>query len=150
MSKSLEERVKALEAFQAKVERAFGSAVGGAASLPSVDIDSQHGDPEVRKDPPKWNGESCVGRRYSECPIDYLESMAGFLQWKAGKNDAEAGKEKYAKYDRLDAARALAWVSRKKTEASRYGTSGHGANAKHTGTPEPVEAEFEDDAGVPF
>lgn len=78
-------------------------------SLPSVDIRGQYGDPIVRKDPPRWSGPSFVGRKYSQCTPEYLRSMAGFLQWKAGKDD-ERGEIKFAKYSRIDAARALAWA----------------------------------------
>ena len=29
------------------------------------DLDGLYGDPEIRKDPPRWSGESMVGKRYS-------------------------------------------------------------------------------------
>lgn len=79
-----------------------------------VDIDDQYGDPTVRKDPPKWDGESMVGRRYSECPPAFLRKLAGFLDWKAGKTEQEGDPErqKYVGYDRKDAARARAWAER--------------------------------------
>lgn len=136
----------------------------GPATLPDVDLDSEHGDPEIRRDPPKWEGRSYVGARMSQCPPDYLRSLSGFLQWKSRKNDEE-GKGKYAKYDLLDAARAIGWAKRNESSTSgaaeasrrrRYGTTGFGASAKHTGTPEPgdvddVEADFgHDDTGIPF
>lgn len=136
MPMSLEQRVDALEAEVAAMKATI-AAIGSAKvapPLPVVNIDGQYGDPEVRKDPPRWvkdGGETCVGYRYSQCPPDFLDSLAGFLEWKAGKNDAE-GKDKWAGYDRLDAARARAWAARKREDASRYGTTGHGASAKHT------------------
>lgn len=115
------------------------------AELPEVDIDGERGNPVVRKSPPRWKGEDCAGRHYSECPPDFLRSLAGFLQWKAGKNEAE-GKEKYAGYDRLDAARALAWAKRLEVEASRYGRSG-GGSVKHSAPPE-VDIEGDGEADV--
>ena len=48
-------------------------------------------DKTIQKDPPRWNGGSYVGRRYSQCPPDYLEVLAGYLDWKAAnprKDDA--------------------------------------------------------------
>ena len=136
--KTIEERVASVEgelvAMRAQLAAVTSRAV--APDLPEADIESEYGNPEIRKDPPRWKGESCVGRHYSECPADYLRSLAGLLQWKAKKND-EDGKEKYAGYDRRDAARALAWAARKDTEASRYGTSGGGGgSAKHSMPPE--------------
>lgn len=47
-------------------------------------------DMEIRKDPPRWAGESYVGRRLSECPKDYLENLAGFCDWKAKKGREES------------------------------------------------------------
>jgi hypothetical protein len=79
-----------------------------------VDIDDQYGDPVIRKDPPKWDGASMVGRRFSECPPAYLRKHAGFLDWKAGKTEQEGdpARQKYVAYDRKDAARARAWAER--------------------------------------
>lgn len=78
------------------------------------DLDGQWGDPTVRKDPPRWTGASYAGKRYSECPPDYLDTLAGLLDWQAGK-DEEKGDEqsvKYAGYKRKDAARARGWARR--------------------------------------
>lgn len=88
------------------------------AALPEVDLDSQYGNPLVRKNPPRWDGESFEGRPYSECSPAFLRTLAGFLQWKAGKEDEEPEKAKYAKYSRLDAARALGWAARNEAKPS--------------------------------
>ncbi len=142
--KTFEDRIAAVEAELAVVKATVAaiSANKVAPPLPDVDIHGPHGDPEIRKDPPRWDGDSCVGLRYSECPCDYLDSLAGFLEWKAAKNDADPAKEKYARYDRLDAARAKKWSALKRDEAKRYGTTGHGASAKHTAP--------RDDDEIPF
>jgi len=152
---SLAARVAALEARLVSAEKVRTA----HAELPEVDIDSDRGNPVVRKDPPRWKGESFVGSPYSACSAEYLRALAGFLQWKAKKNDEE-GKEKYAGYDRLDAARALAHAARIEAaakEAKRYGTTGHGASAKHAVTPEPdgdgeadVWAPGGNDDSIPF
>lgn len=144
----IEARISALES-ELAVIKARLSATPAPADLPAANIDDpKYGDPVVRKDPPRWNGESFAGRTFSTCSPDYLRNLAGFLQWRAGKEKADPAKEKYARYSLLDASRALAWAERiekdAKAEAARYGTSGHGANAKHTGTPE------DDDGGLPF
>ena len=81
---------------------------------PASDLDSKWGDPEVRYDPKRWRGDSYKGRRYSECPADYLLELAGFLDWMAGKDEEEGGEDKlkYAGYKRKDAARARGWAAR--------------------------------------
>ena len=116
----------------ANIEKRMAAAtVKQAASSSKVepaddaDLDSQHGNPAVRKDPPRWDGPSFVGCTYSECSEKYLDSLAGFLTWKAGKNDEdekkalaagddEAAKKanKYAFYARKDASRAAGWAKR--------------------------------------
>lgn len=93
------------------------SAPAAPAVASDFDLDSQYGNPEVRKDSPQWlklGGASYVGRRFSECPADYLESLASFFEWKAGKDEAEGTPEKlkYAGYARKDAGRARGWAKR--------------------------------------
>jgi len=158
MATSIEDRVSALEAECAAIKARL-AATPAKADLPEVDIDSEYGNPVVQKDPPRWKGDSFVGSPYSLCSAEYLRGLAGFLQWKAKKN-AEEGKEKFAKYDLLDAARALAWAKRLDAtaqEVRRYGTTGHGASAKHAVTPEPdgdgeadVWVSAGDTDGIPF
>jgi hypothetical protein len=104
---------------QALSEKKTGLLSGApvAAIAPDSDLDSQWGDPEVRKDSPQWikmGGASYVGRKFSECPSDYLEALASFFDWKAGKDEAEGTPEKlkYAGYARKDAARARGHAKR--------------------------------------
>lgn len=86
-----------------------------------ADLDGQWGNPEVKKNPPRWQGDSCVGRRLSECPPEFLDELAAFSDWKAGKDEEAAPalaeedaakKRKYAGYARKDAARARGWAAR--------------------------------------
>ncbi len=83
--------------------------------------DPEWGDKEIRKDPPRWKGESYRGMRWSEAPPDYLLALAGFIDFCAGKKREEAkskvGDEaeklvKYAGYDETDAAKVRAWAKR--------------------------------------
>lgn len=103
-----------------------GGAVAGALPIASdADLDGDHGDPLIRgKDPKNWQGESFSGRHMSEASADYLDELAGLLEWKAKKEEADPAKSKYAKYSRADAARARGWARRKRNgwrdpEASR-------------------------------
>jgi len=120
-----------------------------------VDISGEYGDKEVRKDPQRWQGPSMVGKRWSQCPADYLEMLAGLCDWKANKNDEEfastgnADKKKYARYEREDAKRIRAHAQRagksvQTNDAQRYGATGHGASAKHA-----VDRD-DDDTSLPF
>ena len=86
-------------------------ASGGAVAT-DADLDGTHGDPDVKKDPKRWDGPSQAPCRMSECPPEYLDVLADFLNWKANK--PREGKEQYADYDRRDAARARGWAARKR------------------------------------
>lgn len=163
MSVTLETRVARLESELAVVKAELASVAAGrtsAATLPTVNIDDpKYGDPVIRKDPPRWKGKTHEGAHYSQCPPEYLRELSGFLVWRAGKENEQPEKQKYAKYSMLDAARAIEWAKRKETEASRYGTSGRGASAKHSvprdDFDDSAEAEADafggtDDDSIPF
>lgn len=80
------------------------------------DLDSQYGDPEVRRDPKDWTGASCVGLRYSQCPPEFLDMLAGLLDWQsrksAEKNEMTANGKPRADYLARDAARARGHAAR--------------------------------------
>ena len=98
------------------------SAQNGAAIevASDADLDGKYGDPEIRRDPPRWDGPSYVGQKFSHCPADYLETLAGFYEWKATKDEAKGDEQskKYARYARQDAARARGWAKRLQTMAT--------------------------------
>ena len=103
---------------QALSEKKTGLISGAASAVADdYDLDGQWGDPEIRKDSPQWlkkGGASYVGRKFSECPSDYLLALATFFDWKASKDEAEGTPEKlkYAGYSRKDAGRARGWAKR--------------------------------------
>lgn len=119
---TLEERMAALEARVMKLE--------GAAPV-KVDLNDKYSDPDVRKDPRDWTGPSMVGKKYSQCSSEYLEMLAGLLDWQANKDD-EAGKTWTSKdgtktrpsstFARTDAARARAWAARNKEREPATGS----------------------------
>jgi hypothetical protein len=78
------------------------------------DLDSEYGNPRVRKMPRRWGGENYVGCQFSEVPSDALEAIAadldGLAEWILGKGEPDA--EKNAGYKRRDAARARGWAKR--------------------------------------
>lgn len=82
---------------------------------PDRDLDGQYGNPEVKaKDPRDWTGPTMKGKRFSECPVAYLELVADRLEYFAQQNDGDADPEahKKARYNRLDASRARGWAAR--------------------------------------
>jgi hypothetical protein len=94
---------------------ASGRAVASDAVADDRDLDSEKGDPLIRKDPPRWQGQSYAGCRYSQTEPQYLEVMADFLKWKA-ENPRDGADPKYAGYDLRDAARARGWALRVRTK----------------------------------
>jgi hypothetical protein len=81
------------------------------------DLSGDYGDPIVKaKSPRDWTGEPMLGRKFSECPPEYLELVAERLDYFAERDEAtnelaSNGKPK-AYYSRLDAARARGWAKR--------------------------------------
>lgn len=113
-----EDILKRLDALEQKIDRLVahlganggnGGGNGDVAVAPVSDIQGQYGDVEIKKDPKRWTGRPLAPIRASQCPPDYLDIVADFLDWKATKNEAD-GKEKYAGYDRRDAARCRRWA----------------------------------------
>lgn len=97
------------------VSRAGSAAApAGSAVASDRDLDGQYGDPEIKaRDPRDWTGPSMMGRRFSQCPAEYLDMLAERFDYFAGKNSAGTEEEqKKAKYQRLDAARARGWAAR--------------------------------------
>lgn len=83
---------------------------------PDSDLDGKYGDPEIKaKDPRDWTGPTMKGRRFSECPPDYLDLLAQRFDYFADQAEAEGktynGKP-VAPYNRKDAARARGWAAR--------------------------------------
>jgi hypothetical protein len=66
-----------------------GGSSGGGEALSDSQLNNAWADKKITKDPPKWKGPTQVNRTYSKAPIEWLESMAGFLDWKAQKGREE-------------------------------------------------------------
>jgi hypothetical protein len=74
------------------------------------DLDGQYGNPQIKFSPRSWSGENFTGKRFSETTAEFLDVFAETLQYSA--DNPKEGKEKYAKYSRVDAGRARAWARR--------------------------------------
>jgi hypothetical protein len=81
-----------------------------------AELDGRWGNPAVFKDPPRWNAESYEGMQFSACPADYLDSLAGFLDWRAQKEDEERKVDKQGRprsaWSRKEAKLARGWAER--------------------------------------
>lgn len=118
----LKKRMERFEQTFAAMAAVWGGKASGAARneiADDRDLDSQWGNPEIRKDPPKWieaGKASYVGRKLSACPSDYLQALAGFYDWQADRDEksgrVDAKGRPTAPYSRRDAARARGWAKR--------------------------------------
>lgn len=129
---SLLTEAQALSAAAARLEAKLRAELGLAphdvtkAAPPAVaddaDLDGQWGNPQVRKDPPRWTGPSYVGATYADCPPDYLDNLAGFLEWQAARSDEKNEMTNNGKprsgYLRKDAARCRGWAARNRAKAA--------------------------------
>jgi hypothetical protein len=89
---------------------AMGAAAGGVTA-DDAELDGDWGNPVVRLTLKKWTGDSCKGKSYSECPVEFLDMLASTLDWMA--DNPQAGKDpKYVGFNRKDAARARGWAAR--------------------------------------
>ena len=68
-------------------------------------------DPVVKLLPRNWPGEDLRGKRYSECPPNFLGMLAHVLDAFADKaeQDGDPQKLRYAKWDRENAETARRW-----------------------------------------
>ena len=84
-----------------------------SASAPNVDLDGQHGDPIVKaKSPRDWSGPVQAGKRFSQCPPEYLLMVADRLDYFTSQLGGSDEDKKKARYNALDAARARGWAAR--------------------------------------
>ncbi len=103
----IDRKVDRLAAHLGADRAAAGTSQGGAVA-PVSQIRGERGNPKIGKAPKNWDGPSFEGCVASECSPDYLDFHADFLDWKA--SNPRPGKEKYAQYDRADAARCRRWA----------------------------------------
>lgn len=139
MSEQLDRIEKQLAAIAAHLGIGARQAAPTVATVASGhDLDGEYGNPEVRRDPKDWRGPSMVGRRFSDCPPEFLDMVAALNDWRARKDDEAGargevgtkGKPKDGHFARLDAARARGWAARARASVSSGGSArwaGHGS-----------------------
>jgi hypothetical protein len=120
-----EDALRVLKSIDAKLEVIAGLlASGGAprkADTPAAriasdeELDGEYGDPDIKaKSPRDWTGPSMTGKRFSECPAEYLDLVAERLDYFAEQNanDVDPEMKKKARWNRIDASRARGWAAR--------------------------------------
>lgn len=138
---TVDQKLDAIMLVLADIQKQLAAAPRASAPTGAVaddrDLDGEHGDFLVKKDPPRWDGASFAGCRLSECSPEFLESLAGFKDWQASKEDEKATPEsqKKAGWVRRDAARARGWAARLRSGWKR---------------PDAVPVEETGDDSVPF
>jgi hypothetical protein len=135
-----------------------------------VDIDGPRGNPEVRFDPKRWEGQSYKGKTFSECDPDFLDMLAETFDYFSRKEDESGAVDKNggpkSRWTRLDAGRARAWAKRLRGShgGAHHGAANgaNGANGARRARPAPAAMppsidEFsagfpaqEDDDDIPF
>lgn len=93
-------------------QQGSGGAPAAGAVASDADLDGKYGNPEVRTRVKDWSGPPMTGRKFSQCPAEFLDLLADVLDWKAGKEASDPEKAKYAPLTRKDAARARGWAAR--------------------------------------
>lgn len=95
-----------------------------AAAADDADLDSQYGNPEVKRDPPLWTknnpGRSVAPCHMSDGPAEWLDAVAAFYDWQASQDETQGktytnkrGEDvPTASFKRRDAARARGWAAR--------------------------------------
>ena len=87
----LEHRIATLEARIAKLESgASATASGPEEALEDHHLDKDWARKTIKKDPPRWAGESQIGRTYADAPVAWLLDAAGLAEWKAKKGREES------------------------------------------------------------
>lgn len=116
--RSIDASLKALLGIATKRQMSKPAETGASKKVATdADLDGKYGNPEIKtKDPRDWTGDSMKGRKFSECPADYLDLVASRLDYFAEQAEQEgkltnAGKP-VAPYNRADAARARGWAWR--------------------------------------
>lgn len=93
-----------------------GASGGAGGAATASELDGQWGDPQIRRDPPRWTGESFAGCKFSETTPEYLDSYADFQDWRAGKDDASGAKDAKGRpksgWAIKDARLARGWAAR--------------------------------------
>lgn len=119
------------------------------------ELDGLHGDPLIKyglKERYWAQPDPHQGRRYSECPIEYLRKTVEYLKGSVRyyeENDSDENRKK-ARYNRLDCARALGWIRRKEAGWKPVAESAQNGTGQIFGDGrEPSRGGFDDD-DIPF
>ena len=148
----------------AKLDKILAMLAARPASAPAAtgvlasdaDLLSEHGDGEIRRNPPRWPGPSFAGQRMSDCSPEFLTEFASFQDWRARKDDEAGakgetnakGKPKDGHFARLDGARARGWAAHKR--AGTWPSAAQSNKRAGSAVPNDAPADADYDQDVPF
>ncbi len=134
-----------------------GSSGNGSGGKPgavatAAELEDTYGDPLIKFDPKRWSGQSYVGVRLSETSPEYLDCLADFKEWAAGKDDASGAVDKKGKpksyWAWKEAALARGWAARMRSGWKPKATNGGGMGGQAPVSDEDYGGS--DDDGIPF
>jgi hypothetical protein len=124
--KSIDASLKQLVSIAMAKRGGATSADGGVAT--DRELDSQYGNPTVKFDPKDWHGDSYKGAKFSSCPADYLDLLAGAFDYFAEKAERTGEKtdkgKPVAEFKRKDARLARGWAKRVREGKTQPVTNG--------------------------
>jgi len=118
------DKINELEARISKLEKAAMAASIKAAVdevFPFVKLDEEWADKQIKIQPRSWKGESMVGKKMSECPSDFLQELASYLQYMGSRDrmsptpKCNANGKPYWEYTLFDAKLARTWAKFKES-----------------------------------
>jgi hypothetical protein len=109
----LVEMAESNKAAREKLSQQNRAAASAPAEASDAELDGQYGDPVIKaKDPRNWTGAPQQGKKFSECPAEYLDMVAERLDYFTSQlGDSDEDKKKRG-YNMKDAARARGWAKR--------------------------------------
>jgi hypothetical protein len=156
---TIESKLQELESRIAKLEGAPKTqASGGGDTLPLSKLSESWAQKAVRRVPKNWKHRDVTGMQYADLTAEECLDLAGYHTWAANKGKTEqpvrlkTNGKPWWEADEFEAKllRTHAAAKTANPDASRYGTSGTGANAKHTGSPEPDAFDVDSGSDLPF
>lgn len=128
-----------------------GDGRGGIAS--DYEMSGEHGNPVVKKDPPKWSGPSEAGRRMADCTPTFLDEIAGFYDWMGSKRLESTKTFVNAKGETVREADTAKFLFKDARRARGWAQRARSAPPARVAAPDPFatdESAFSSDDDIPF
>lgn len=121
---------------------------------PDSDLNSEWGNPTIRKTPAKWSGEVVEGRQMSDLHPSTLRALAKHFASLADWHDREKHVDDKGRpksfYSRKDAGRALGWALRLEARGGRAPARPQHREESYAPPQAPAEEPATSDDDIPF